>query len=295
MDGCDELVAAIEAASEAELPPLIERLVAAHETLNMEMGRGSIFWRARKCDSPDGFSNASELWYPPKHLAGARRFNDQGEPALYLATRRETALAEIDAKAGDYVHLAGYRYKNDQSARVASVGEWVHLQKRGSMRIGDQKASKALNNILNGFGYERGLPLVYVDAILGDLLAKPDAHTTEYLVTRLIFRAIYTKLPAVDGILYPSVKDFGLNIALRAAVADRAVEGCSSSVLHVRTVRRHGLFEFSTTRAAKGENSDGSYAWLPEVAPNEMVVYGLKPDEIEDGDFPFAGAQRTYE
>lgn len=289
LDTCEQLVESIEASTSVdEQAHAIDQLVAAHQTINMRLGRGSVLWRARRC-GPDGFNDESSLSYPPASLAKPGRLNNGGESVLYLSTRRETALAEVGAAAGDLIHLGGFRVKPDSAVRVASVGEWHVVHKLGKMRFGTPEGARAITRIMNKAGFEAGRSLIYVDAILGDILARQNAHDTEYLTTRLLINALYKKLPEIDGIAYPSVKDAGLNLAIRAQAADRAVEGCASLVLEVQKVRRHGIYDYRTVKAARGVAPDGSFNWAPSCQPNEMIIYRFHPGE-DASSIPFAQA-----
>jgi len=289
LDTCDQLLESVETSTSAdEQARFIEQLVAAHQTVSMSLGRGSVFWRARRC-GPGGFNEESSLSYPPAPLAKPGRLNNNGESVLYLSTRRETALAEVGAVAGDLIHLGGFRVKRDSSVRVASVGEWHVVHKLGKMRFGPPEGARAITRIMNKAGFEVGRSLIYVDAILGDILASQSAHDTEYLSTRLLINALYKKLPEIDGIAYPSVKDVGLNLAIRAQAADRAIEGCASLMLEVQKVRRHGIYDYRTVKAARGVATDGSFDWAPSCQPNEMIIYRFHPGE-DASSIPFAHA-----
>ena len=287
LDTCDKILESLEATtSMEEQSALIDRLVAAHQTVNMKMLRGSIYWRARRC-GPGGFNNKSEVSYPPPHLADAQRLNDKGQPVLYLSPGRETALTEIGATAGETIHLAGFRVRPNEGLRVASIGEWHHVHKLGTMRFGPREAANQFTRILNTGEYNMSRLMIYIDAVLGDLLARPDAHTIDYLTTRLLVKALYRKHPTIDGIIYPSVKDLGLNLAVRSHAADRAIEGCASLVIEVQRRRRFGVYDYRTIRAARGVKPDGSFVWAPSCQTNEMIIYGIGQDEDEAGVVPY--------
>lgn len=280
LNTCDEI------ASELEDRPTLERrlellrkLVDTHEVFSMELGTGSVFWRAQNCPA-NGFPLESRMSYPPVHLAGPNRFNNAQEPALYVATRRETAMAEIGVEPNSYVQLSGFRILNGEALGIILIGEWMHIHKKGYMRIGDKAASRAVSASINSFPLHEARLFTYIDAILGDVMARADAAHEEYLSTRLLARLLYEKLPDTEGILYPSVRDpLGTNLAIRASAADRAVRMCSSMVVRVGATRRHNFYDYEPVKVAIGTELDGSFKWVEPSRPDQIVLYGLSAQE----------------
>lgn len=280
LDECDRIASELETDITVERRvELLERLVVSHSVFNMELGRGSVFWRARKCDA-SGYTKEELMTYPPSHITGTGRFNDRREPSLYLSTRRETALAEIGTRPGDYVQVAGFRIRESESVRPLLVGEWLHVHKRGYMRIGDKSTATAISKAMNSFPRSQGRLYTYIDAILGDLMARRDAHTNDYLTTRLLTKILYKKLPATNGVLYPSVKDdLGTNLAIRAEVADKAFEICSSTVYSITSARRFSFYDYTPVQLASGVQPDGTFEWTNPSGSHEMLFFRLTAQE----------------
>jgi hypothetical protein len=67
----------------------------------------------------------ADLSYPPAVRTPVGRLNEQGEPCLYAATRKETVFAELDLQAGEYVHLLGIKAKPEAPLRFIAIGELI--------------------------------------------------------------------------------------------------------------------------------------------------------------------------
>lgn len=282
LDAIDALVSEIREGDASKRAAAIEKLVRIHEIINLELGRGSIFWRARLSQS-SGFGNERDLSYPPHAFATAGRCNDPKEPSLYLSCRRETALSEIGVRAGDYVHASGYQIRPGAAVRVLSLGEQLHVQRRGTLLMGSEpEAARAVSAILNGMDQERARMLVYLDSVLAGLLTEADGSTSSYEIQRAILRAINTKLPDLQGVLYPSTKDaLGLNLAIRAGAADSTIESCCSMVLKINKVHSYGMFDLTVIRTADGVTADGDFVWSEDAGPKGYVLYRLTKEEAE--------------
>jgi hypothetical protein len=188
-----------------------------------------------------GFTCESEVGYPPSSVARAGRLNGVGLPCLYLSAKRETALAEIGAKAGDYVHLAGFRVLADQVLRTIAIGELGHVQKTGYVRITGIDPRLTISRILNRYPFEQGLRVVYIDSYLGSILSDPDARESGYVRTQTLAKLLYSRSQAV-GMFSPSVRSpLGINLAVSAQAADLLFHSAVSIVVRVKRVLRFGL------------------------------------------------------
>jgi RES domain-containing protein len=107
--GRDEAVE-IEREIANDLP---DQISIAFEDLAAAFEEGSALYRARVHDPrkrTERFEN-HELGAPPPKLAKAGRANREGEPVLYLASNKSTALAEVRAWKGATVALAEMRLR----------------------------------------------------------------------------------------------------------------------------------------------------------------------------------------
>ena len=83
----------------------LSSVLAHYDVVNWPLRYEGIIWRARKCKTADGFASVTDLIYPPPHQTPAGRLNEPHEPLLYAVFNKTTAIEEIEAMEGDYVHL----------------------------------------------------------------------------------------------------------------------------------------------------------------------------------------------
>ena len=186
LDECDRSFERVRAASTpAEACYALTPLFDAYSVISIELTRGTVFWRARIAQDQPWIS-IKEMGYPKKELVRRGRLNDERSPCFYAATRENTALAEIDAKAGDFVQIAGFRVKLETPIRIAVIGELHHIQKTGYLRLTGIDPELSLNRYINSLGKEHGESLLYIDAFLAHLLADVDAGQNDYMLSRAV-------------------------------------------------------------------------------------------------------------
>lgn len=279
LEECDAEFENIESSRDSDAIRLsFLRLLEDHPDINLGFGRGGIYWRARLSDRW-GFTCESEVGYPPPSIARAGRLNDVGSPCLYLSAKRETALAEIGAEAGNYVHLVGFRVLADQILRTIAIGELGHVQKTGYVRITGVDPKLTIARLLNRYPPEQGLRVVYIDSYLGSVLSDPDARESDYLRTQILAKLLYRRSQAV-GMFYPSVRSpLGINLAVSAPAADSLFHSAASVVVRVKRVLRFGYFDFDIVRTAKDVGADGQFMWQTPEHPQHMHVFHLSKEE----------------
>ena len=271
---CRDIVNVIDSSKdENEIKYNFSYLLDKQPFLNFHFGRGSIFWRGRKCDIADGFLNVSELSYPPAHLAKVNRLNNQNQPMLYLASRRFTAFSEINANPGDYVHIIGYKIQKDKSLRIGLIGDLFNVYRTG-MSMLTSEVGKYLNDVLNSFEYEIGKSIVYVDAYLSSILRNPNAKSNDYLHTRILGELLFNKVTEVKSIFYPSVaQEGGMNLAMLPEVADDVLEVVSSSIVVVKDRWEFGMYDFIPIKDCIEITSNGSFLWELATNPRGYILF----------------------
>ena len=191
LDECDAVFdSALACNTEAEFCYSIEPLFKEYKILSLEFGRGSIFWRARVISNAP-YKNLSEMGYPPAEYARIGRLNDLGEPCFYISARKETALAEVEAKEGQRVQLAGFRILNEAPIRLAVIGEYSNVQKNGYMHFAGPDPEMTLSKFLNSMSRHDGLKKIYIDKFFAHVLADKDAAKNGYRFSRALAQAVY--------------------------------------------------------------------------------------------------------
>ncbi len=270
----------LSAHSEIGFRRAVDQLFETYEILSLELGRGSTLWRARIIDG-DIYQNLSDLDFPPPELAKAGRLNNLGSPCFYISQRMETALAEVGAKEGRLVQLAGFRINNEFPLRLAVIGEYANVQKNGYMHFAGDDPDMTIARILNAMPRQEANKHIYIDQFLASILADPNASGNGYLFSRALGQSIYSRIEA-EGIVYPSVKDRGgFNIAVKAEPSDQSFENVSCLVVRIGKPRRFGLVEFTIVKSAERLDDDCNFIWREGVAPEIIGMYNLSKEELE--------------
>lgn len=281
LDDCEKIFDhALSSESESAFCHAIAPLFEEYQILSLELGRGSMFWRARLIES-EIYPNISDLGYPPPELAKQGRLNDRGAPCFYIATRKETALLEIGATEGQLVQLAGFRIRYESPLRFAVIGEYANVQKNGYMHFAGRDPEMAIAKMLNAMPRQEALKKLYIDKFFASVLAAPNASANGYMFSRALARAIYSRV-GVAGIVYPSVKDRGgFNIAVQATPSDRSLHNASCLVVRMGKPRQFGLIEFAIVKSAERLDDDRNFIWLKEGNSETVGIYNMSKEEFE--------------
>ncbi len=282
LDECDRLFCHVRAeSSAAAICHALQPLFDLYEVISIELNRGSVFWRAR-LTGQEPWPAVTQMGYPPAEHTKAGRLNDDRTPCLYAATREETALIEVGAKAGDLVQLVGFRARLETPIRIAVIGELLHVQKTGYLRLTGSDPSKSLNQLLNSQGVEKGRRLLYIDAFLSNLLADAEARDSGYARSRAVASMLYRD-PNVDGIIFPSVRDsLGMNIALQPVPVDSKIQAVCCLHVKVTRVRAFGFIEYEVIREAVRVLPDGVFVWAEPLSPTRRRLFNLTKEEFEE-------------
>jgi hypothetical protein len=281
LDDCDSIFdRALSSEAEAEFLHAVAPLFDHYKILSIDWGTGSIFWRARIVhDTP--FKNLVEMSYPPPHVAKVGRLNDAGSPCFYVAARKETAIAEIDAEEGHLVQLAGFRVHEGNPVRLALVGEFSNVQKVGYMHFAGTDPGMGISKALNSMPHHDALKMLYIDKFFAHVLADTDARKKNYLISRALTRAIYSRIKS-DGIVFPSVKDYGgFNIGIKPEPTDRCFNNVCCMIIRVLKKRRFGLLELEVVKSASSLDAESNFVWDNSPAGQRISIYGLSKSEFE--------------
>lgn len=261
-------------------------LLTNYKIMSFEFKRGSTFWRSRRIETDEIFKNVDELRYPPKDLARRGRMNDENNPVFYIATRKETALAEINIKEGEFVQVAGFRIISGKKILITTIGQFWYVVKTGSLQLiaQEREASISISRYLNSLHSEKALMLIYIDRFLANVLASPEAEDNRYLHTRLLSKILFSKSKS-DAIAYPSIKDEGgFNLAVKVATSDSSFENVSCSVLEVTKKLRYGIYINTTLYRAIDLNALGDFIWSEAKDSTDgfyYIFYNLTDKEEE--------------
>lgn len=281
IEECEKLFGrAIRSKSEAEFFYLIEPLFNEYEILSLELGRGTIFWRARVIDG-DIYPNIDDLDYPPPGIVSSGRLNDKGVPFFYISADMETALAEVNPAYGQLVQLAGFKIKDDAPLVVAAVGEYSNVQKNGYMHFVGRDPDQTISKMLNQLPRKEALKKIYIDRFFAHVLRDPEASTNDYRNSRALTQAILTRNHA-DGIAFPSVKDRGgFNLGIKSEPSDKCFHNVSCAIVKVHAKRKFGLIDYEIVNSARHLDENHNFVWPERYIPESLGVYNMSKEEFE--------------
>lgn len=281
---CDLILASLDS---TEITNKFNTLITHYKVMSFDFQRGSTFWRGRRIETDKVFKNISELSYPPKSLARQGRINDENDPVFYIATRKETALAEINIEEGEFVQVAGFRIISGKKMSITTIGQFWYVFKTGGMQLLGKDPEGIISEYMNSLHSEKALILIYIDKFLANVLANTKAEDNGYLHTRLLSKIIFSKSKS-DAIAYPSIKDEGgFNLAVKAAASDLFFENVSCSVLEVTKKIKYGIYINTALYRANNLNASGGFMWLEAKDLTDGFYYGFynltdKENEVLD-------------
>lgn len=239
----------------------IDRVVAAHPILSVDLGPAWRFRRARKFKDGDTLpKSVDELIWRKDTIPVMQRANPEGFQLLYVTDRQETAFKEVRAEDSDVV-LTNFSIREGHKARVAPIGEFFLVQRRGHGNLLKGDCATAISQILNDEAEENAKSIVIADAFLHHCLTEGfDA----YRVSSYAAKAIFTKLPEVSVVAFPSSQQpDAVNFAIRG---DRLWE--QWGIVAVKTGRaKHlafGLYNYTNKGHVTGIFTSGRLRWSEE-------------------------------
>lgn len=202
-------------ASDPKQGVFLQTLLATSSSRTEFVAQGSYLWRAQighdwyPCDTPgeEQFAPLSvERMKPLRDRGREGRANPKGISYLYLATHRDTAIAEVRPWVGAYVSAAQFALKRDM--RVVDCVAPRHKLMIYFDEPGPQERERAVwQDLDRGFSQ----PVSSAD------------DTADYAPTQII--AEFFRANGFDGIAYGSSLGEGHNVALFDLDA-AAVSGC---------------------------------------------------------------------
>lgn len=282
LDQCEAIFdRALASGSEAEFCHHIAPLFSAYEILSVGFGRGeNTFWRARKT-TEGAWPNLLDMDYPPADKACVGRLNDAGAPCFYLATRMDTALLEIQARAGQLIQVAGFKVAESEMLRLILVGEYANVHKTGYVRLTGVDPSGTVQKLINRLPPEQAIARLYIDRFFASILSDPHARASGYLLSRALGAELRSRISGADGIAYPSVRDpGGFNYAILPEPSDRVFRNVCCVLARVGKDRRYHLVEYELFGCADHLDAENNFVWASPYQPNTLGMYGMTKEEF---------------
>lgn len=189
---------------------------------------GTLLWRAQLghdwLPPSSEFDCAEPIGLPPERMKPLRdravegRANPKGIPYLYLATQRDTALAEVRPWAG--AHISGAQFR---AVRALRVVDCTMHEPRSFCIFGETPEERWDDDVWADVDHAFSRPVTLAD------------NTADYVPTQIIAEVF--KSGGFDGVAYASSVGEGRNIALFDL---DAVEMHGCAVYSLKSIR----FEF---------------------------------------------------
>lgn len=233
-------------------------LFGFYEIINFPLGYDWPIWRVRKCNDGEGYGNLREIFYPPPEQTRAGRLNNAGQPVLYTSLHNFTALAEVAAEEGDYLHIIGFQIKPPEKLKCAIIGEIFNTHRSGRAKL-CETLGDGINKILINSDIRACRSWVFLDAFFSMLLADKTAASSDYIHSRIVADLINEKMPHIDAIYYMSVAlENGVNLAIKPDAVNRLLHVSGTSVIKINRKYDFGIYDFSIERNLAIRMPDGS-------------------------------------
>lgn len=184
--------------------------------------------------------------------------NEANEPVLYLSGSANTALAEIKAQPGDFIHMIGVIELSPPS--LLMVGEILNAYHGNAFF--HHSITHNLKKVINNMPPHAMRSFVYMDALAAEIFSDKKASFKKYLHSRILYKLLKQQYPDLDGVIYPSVAHEGsANTALRPNVFSEKFSIDICIVVKVIDRYAYGLFNTEIIKKATAHDADGLIVW----------------------------------
>lgn len=254
---------------------------------NLGTGQGTLF-RARKCDERknNGFDNISDLWHPrADNILTSGRFNDIGQPMLYLACTLPTALAEVGAHKGDYIQIAQYVTGANQYIKCGFVGELSHVYTTRKVRNAPEGPDPSKNSLdliiskLDHMDQDAKMRYLFVDSLFDSISRTKQDLMIDYTGSRAVARIMFRCHKSFDAFAYPSVVcNDSMNLVVKPDAAAEKMSVVNTCVVRIDyACEQFGLYRFTSVRDSGVFDSNGNIIYNVREFDNMQHVVDLQP------------------
>lgn len=258
---------------------LVFELLANFEFPGVTRSYEQVWFRARICDSLNGFDNVKELLYAPN---GSKKFGRASLPnqrILYAGWNERVAMEEVNANKGHFVQLIRLRVRAPFQFPCAVVGEYQSVFNSGSSVINSEIIQSFIHKVRDdniGHFYSQ----VYIDSVLADIFRRKVVNHEDYMTSAVIADCV-TSLG--NGFIFPSVRTSrAVNLAVGAEEFDRYFEVIDCRLMEVLDYHGYGLFALKPHKYTCEMDNEGYFKWSSTAkVPMTRGKYGnalIPPD-----------------
>lgn len=219
-------------------------------------------YRVRKCDDNGNkpYIDRGQLIYPPASPKHEDRMNNMSSRVLYTAFHEFTAMSEtrLDASyIGNNFQLT--RFEISKSFKVFRLGVFsdAHL----NLPRDSAQSKDAMINFFGEVRHNRTMQgFSALECAMADILY--DKGVNYHVLSSILADAIFTQLPQIDAILYPTMQNrYGINLAFKQSFAD-SMEIVFSSLNRLEEVYQNGFFKYSTLSFCEQFSEDEPFEFI---------------------------------
>lgn len=238
----------------------IEPIIDAYKPVLSPLAEhhGNRLYRARKCVGGQPFTDINEL-YNPTTPSGRAVINNQ-LPILYASSSKQTCLAEIDPKIGDYINVIQLDYTNILDGKFWFVGQIgaVHKSNETSRYLGDQLPARI--NVY--FSENAQHSWIFKDLLINEIFSDLSSESDNYALNRFLIESIKKKLSTKEdlhGVVFLSTKDSPGN---NFAIFGESIKKLKPNIvnfLKIVDIDEYGIIEYKLLKNCQPHN--GSLQW----------------------------------
>jgi hypothetical protein len=241
-----------------EVHQKLQLLVRAYQAWGLGTSEHQVWYRARRCEDENGYSNLRDCLYPPKKIVGYGRANLPREPVLYSAWNINTALDEISAESDDFVQITFVRVRPGLQIPCVVIGDYAHVYNSGRSQY-VEKIADAIRDEIKGMSPEDFKRTLFVDTFLAEEYSRPHGRPFEFKLTAAYASMIFA---GNGGLTYPSIeRRGGMNMAVAAPLFDSSYEVVYTVLFRVRAYYGCGVYDLQGVKGSSAFAADGTINW----------------------------------
>jgi hypothetical protein len=238
-------------------------LLKHYKIMGIDRSQEQIWWRARVCETSEGYSDLNKMIYPPNGSSEHGRASLPEERILYGSWNPRTALREIGVQKGCYVQLIGYRVIPGVQFPCFVVGEAENFTNCGRSVL-----SEMLTVAFNDMALESPIEFenfLYIDSVCAEIFRRDVKRSFEYKTSATLAHVL---LGQKKGLIYPSVEaQNAMNLVVRAEEFNDCFEVIYTSLSKVEESFGHGIYRMSIANESFSFEDDGYIKWGEGRAP----------------------------
>lgn len=210
-----------------------------------------------------------DLGPPPSQRTRIGRCHLPGSPVCYCSLYEDTALAELNAQAGEFFSISTFRFLTD--ILVMPIGEFDYYRRTGQTRLGHAipESINAYKKLEQDISHQKLTHIRVIDAFIAEEFIRRAAIDTDYKITSTFSKILFDEFPSkIDALVYPSVAfREGLNFAFSVPAHHskmKLIEG-ETKIVKITDALGFGIYNYQPTHALERVNPDGSLKWRQEA------------------------------